>query len=69
MQKVFGAILMAPAPVQSLTDDGTTTGPTADEVAAEAQWQKDEQSARSLLTHKIPDGTFMPRPLSNHIRT
>jgi len=65
MQKTFGAILIAPAPVPFCchlyitADDSTTTGPTADEVAAEAQWQKDKQLARSLLTQKIPDDTLL----------
>lgn len=33
--------------------------PTANETTAEVQWLKDERSAKSLLTQKIPDGTLM----------
>jgi hypothetical protein len=35
----------------------TTTSPTPDEAAA--QWDKDERSAKSLLTQKIPDSAVM----------
>ena len=48
-----------------ITDtDGTTTGGTPiippDELAAsQYQWDKDEHSAKSLLTQKIPDSTLM----------
>jgi hypothetical protein len=38
----------------------TLSSPATDaEIAAEAQWVKDERSAKSLLTQKIPDGTLM----------
>ena len=37
----------------------TTTSPTAEELAVIAQWDKDERSAKSLLTQKIPDSTLM----------
>ena len=33
--------------------------PTAEELAAMARWDKDELSAKSLLTQKIPDSTLM----------
>ena len=56
-------------PVQSYTAvvtaaDGTTTGgaeviPAADLVTSQHQWDKDERSAKSLLTQKIPDSTLM----------
>ncbi len=45
--------------------DGTSvcpvlsTPPTADETAAKNQWEKDERSAKSLLTQKIPNSTLM----------
>ena len=45
--------------------DGSDPRPTLSspatnaEIAAEAQWMKDERSAKSLLTQKIPDGTLM----------
>jgi len=45
--------------------DGTSTCPglsnpaTADETAAKNQWEKNEWSAKSLLTQKIPDLTLM----------
>jgi hypothetical protein len=45
--------------------DGTTpvpslsTTPTAAETAAKSQWEKDERSAKSLLTQKLPDSTLM----------
>ena len=45
--------------------DGTTPQPelvvtaTADNSAAIAQWDKDERSAKSLLTQKIPDSALM----------
>jgi hypothetical protein len=45
--------------------DGTTpapslsTSPTAAETAAKGQWEKDERSAKSLLTQKLPDSTLM----------
>ena len=50
-----------PCPILSptVTTGTTTTGPTAEQIAAEAQWQKDERSAKSLLTQKIPDGTLL----------
>ena len=35
----------------------TTTSPTPEEAAA--QWDKDERSAKSLLTQKIPDSAVM----------
>jgi len=41
-------------PCPSLSSPATVT-----EIAAEAQWLKNEQSAKSLLTQKIPDGTLM----------
>jgi hypothetical protein len=37
----------------------TTTPPNATEIAAVEQWDKDERSAKSLLTQKIPDSTLM----------
>ena len=40
-------------------DGSVTSAPTTEQVAAETQWQKDERSAKSLLTQKIPDGTLM----------
>ena len=45
--------------------DGTSPRPeatataTADDAAAILQWDKDEQSAKSLLTQKIPDSAMM----------
>ena len=45
--------------------DGTTPVPsvsnpaTAAETTAKSQWEKDERSARSLLTQKLPDSTLM----------
>jgi len=45
--------------------DGSDPRPTLSspateaETAVEAQWVKDERSAKSLLTQKIPDGTLM----------
>ena len=44
--------------------DGTVTGGTeiipADELtASQRQWDKDEHSAKSLLTQKLPDSTLM----------
>ena len=45
--------------------DGTTpvptlsTPPTMKETTAKTQWEKDEQSAKSLLTQKLPDSTVM----------
>ena len=35
------------------------TSPTDEELAAIAQWDKDERSAKSLLTQKIPDSAVM----------
>ena len=37
--------------------DGTTA--TVNDTSAREQWDKDEQSAKSLLTQKIPDSTLM----------
>ena len=37
----------------------TTTPPTDTEIAAVDKWDKDERSAKSLLTQKIPDSTLM----------
>ena len=45
--------------------DGSSTAPalsttaTAAEIAAKAQWDKDEHSAKTLLTQKLPDSTVM----------
>ena len=39
--------------------DGTVTTSTAVDTAAVDQWDKDERSAKSLLTQKIPDSTLM----------
>src|SRR6266545_3302098 len=45
--------------------DGTSTCPTlsnppkTDETAAKTQWERNERSAKSLLTQKIPDSTLM----------
>jgi len=45
--------------------DGTTPVPslsnpaTSKETAAKSQWEKDEHSAKSLLTQKLPDSTLM----------
>jgi hypothetical protein len=33
--------------------------PTATEMTAIAQWDKDERSAKSLLTQKLPDSTVV----------
>ena len=33
--------------------------PTTKETAAKVQWEKDERSAKSLLTQKLPDSTLM----------
>ena len=56
-------------PVQSYTAvvtaaDGTTSGgaeviPAADLATSQHQWDKEERSAKSLLTQKIPDSTLM----------
>jgi len=35
------------------------SAPTATETAAIAQWDKDERSAKSLLTQKLPDSTVV----------
>jgi hypothetical protein len=35
------------------------SAPTADELAAIENWEKDESSARSLLTQKLPDSALM----------
>ena len=42
-------------------DDGTvTTTPPSDIILATVEkWDKDERSAKSLLTQKIPDSTLM----------
>jgi len=45
--------------------DGTTPVPslsnpvTSKETAAKSQWEKDERSAKSLLTQKLPDSMLM----------
>ncbi len=39
--------------------EGKPPGPTAEELAVMARWDKDELSAKSLLTQKIPDSTLM----------
>ena len=36
-----------------------SSSPTTDELAAKAQWDKDEYSAISLLTQRLPDSTLM----------
>jgi hypothetical protein len=49
--------------------DGTTSRPSAKELAAEIQWQKDEQSAKSLLTQKIPNGTLLHIHAKNTVKS
>ena len=44
---------------RSSTTPAMSETPTADETAAKNQWEKDERSAKSLLTQKIPDSTLM----------
>ena len=45
--------------------DGTSVAPvlattaTAAEIGAKSQWEKDERSAKTLLTQKLPDSTVM----------
>ena len=48
-------------PVKATDVDGneSTSPPSADELATVEQWEKDEQSAKSLLTQKIPNSTLM----------
>ena len=47
-------------PVTTTTDGVTTTAPLSDtQLAAVDKWDKDERSAKSLLTQKIPDSTLM----------
>ena len=54
--------------------DGTTlvpdlsTPPTKAETAAKVQWEKDERSARSLLTQKLPDSTLMKVHMKTTVR-
>ena len=48
-----------PTPSPSVPITAATTSPTPEELAAIAQWDKDERSAKSLLTQKIPDSTVM----------
>jgi len=52
--KVFWSHFDGTAPVPSLSDPATVT-----ETAAKSQWDKDECSAKSLLTQKLPDSTLM----------
>ena len=42
------------SPVPSVSSPATDA-----EAAAKGQWDKDERSARSLLTQKLPDSTLM----------
>jgi hypothetical protein len=44
------------SPCPGAADDAK---PTAEEKAAHKLWDKDEMSAKSLLTQKIPDSTLM----------
>ena len=48
-------------PVSITASDGTiiTTPPSDTQLAAIEEWDKDELSAKSLLTQKIPDSTLM----------
>ena len=45
--------------------DGSSTAPvlsetaTAAEIAAKSEWDKDERSAKTLLTQRLPDSTVM----------
>ena len=50
-------------PVPSLS-----TTPTAAETAAMSQWEKDERSAKSLLTQKLPDSTLMKVHMKTTVR-
>ena len=55
-EQTFTAIVTA--------DDGTTSGgtpvtPANELTTSQNQWDKDERSAKSLLTQKIPDSTLM----------
>ncbi|KAF9542352.1 hypothetical protein CPC08DRAFT_622452, partial [Agrocybe pediades] len=51
-----------PSPVSapvSGESTGTPVTPTAEELDQIRAWEKDERSAKSLLTQKIPDSTLM----------
>jgi hypothetical protein len=54
--------------------DGTTLipdlsiPPTKAETTAKVQWEKDERSARSLLTQKLPDSTLMKVHMKTTVR-
>ena len=54
--------------------DGTSSAPvlsataTAAEIAAKAQWDKDEQLAKTLLTQCLPDSTVMEIHLKKTVR-
>ena len=53
----FDGSALCPVAVTVTVSDGTTS--TVTDTAAEDQWDKDEQSAKSLLTQKILDSTLM----------
>ena len=42
--------------------------PTAAETAARAQWDKDERSAKALLTQRLPDSTVMEIHLKKSVK-
>ncbi len=46
-------------PEAAPTAEGKPPGPTTKELTAMSRWDKDELSAKSLLTQKIPDSTLM----------
>src|SRR5580765_656103 len=54
--------------------DGTTPildlpdKPTTKETAAKDQWEKDERSAKSLLTQKLPDSMLMKVHMKPSVR-
>jgi hypothetical protein len=51
--------LAAPVTVTDADGNMTTTPPSDAAIAAVDKWDKDERSAKSLLTQKIPDSTLM----------
>src|ERR1700735_1327809 len=63
----FDGTTPRPEPAATAATEATSTAeattvvasPTAEYAAAVAQWDKDERSAKSLLTQKIPDSALM----------
>ena len=53
---------------RSMLEPMLSSTPTEDEIKAKNQWDKDEWSAKTLLTQKLPDSTVMEIHLKQSVK-